>query len=180
MQDSHSSKIDSTMRILKIGVCPSLSQLSEISFMVGIPVDSKDIVDACIKISGNTSSGKWNGNWIRISDIDRLLSKLPKDQSFTAAAFNSLYPNASSNSPGFMAGICLHLGLIAHIPEGRAYVRDTGEMFLAEMEKALAAGVNLNPTLIEHSAGNNGGDTAKVKPGKKAKAVGTVATPANA
>lgn len=166
------TQVDS-MRILKIGVCPSLSGLSEISFMVGIPADSQNIVDACLKIAGNTSSGKWNGNWIRISDIDRQLSKLPLDQGFTAAAFNPLYPNASSNSPGFLAGICLHLGLLARVSGGRAYVRDTGEMFWAEMETTLAAGVNLNPTPIEHPAGNSGGDTAKIKPGKKSKAVAT-------
>lgn len=167
----------SDMRILKIGTCSTLSQLSEITYMVGIPVESKEIADTCLCIAGNTSSGKWNGDWIRISDIDRLLSKLPKDQSFTAAAFNPLYPNASSNSPGFMAGICLHLGLTARVPNGRAYVRDSGEMLWAEIEKALADGVNLVPSPIAHSVGNYGGDTVKVKPGKKSKAVATVPHP---
>lgn len=161
------------LRILKIGTCPTLSQLSEITYMVGIPVDSKDIADACLKISGNSSSGKWNGDWIHIGKIDRLLSKLPQDQTFTTAAFHPLYPNASSNSPGFLAGICLHLGLITRVSGGRAYVRDSGEMFWAEIEKALAAGTNLVPATMEHIVGNNGGDSAKVKPGKKSKAVAT-------
>lgn len=162
------------IRILKIGTCPSLSGLSDLSFTVGIPVDSKDIADACLRISGNSSSGKWNGDSIPISRIDHLLSALPQDQSFTAAAFNPLYPNASSNSPGFMAGICLHLGLISRVSNSRAYVRDSGEMFWAEMETALADGVNLATSSMGHTARNSGG-TAKPKPGptKKTKSVAT-------
>ncbi len=167
----HKSNPD--MRILKIGTCPTLAQLSEITYMVGIPIDSQNIPDACLRISGNSSAGKWNGDWIPISRIDRLLSALPQEQSFTAAAFHPLYPNASTNSPGFMAGICLNLGLISRVEGGRAYIRDSGQMFWAEMEKALAAGVNLVSSPMVHTAGNNGGDTPKVNPGKKSKSVST-------
>ncbi len=162
------------MRILKFGTCPSLSGLSEISYMAGCPIDSQSIADACLKISGNTSSGKWNGDWIQISRIDRLLSKLPKDQSFTAAEFHPLYPNASSNSPGFMAGICLHLCLITRVSGGRAYVRDSGEMFWAEMEKALAAGTSLEVPPMDKPAGHSGSSDSKGKSGKKKPAVALV------
>jgi hypothetical protein len=159
------------MRIIKNGACSSLSGLSEITYQIGYPVDATDVSAVCFKISGNSSSGKWNPNWISIASIERTLAKIPPEQSFTAAAFNPLYVGGSANSGGFLGSILLALGLIARVPNGRSYVRDSGEMFWADIEKALAGGVSLVPSSMEHSAGDNSIDTTKAKPGKKSKSL---------
>lgn len=139
------AEVEPAMRILMVGACPSLSGLSEIAYMVGCPVGAQDVSITCFRIAGNSSSGKYNANWVPIAAIERALADIPPEQTFSAAALNPIYTSRSANSPGFLAAILLHVGLIARAPEGQSYVRHTADAFWEEVKGLIASGVNLTP-----------------------------------
>jgi hypothetical protein len=139
-------------------------------------MDAEDVSSICFRITGNSSSGKYNPNAISIAAIERALANIPPEQTFTAAAFNTLYIGGSSNSSGFMGSILLAAGLIARAPDSRAYIRNTAAEFFEEMQTLISASVNLTPTSMPHTSGHSSSGSGVVEAkAKKKKPVTTTA-----
>lgn len=176
-EKSSRDQVEPAMRTLIAGSCPSLSGASEISFVVACPADSRDVSSICFKIAGNTGKGKYNSNYVSIAAIERALSKIPPEQTFSAAAFNPIYTGRSANSPGFLASILLFVGLITRAPEGQSYVRHTADAFWDEVKGLVGSGVNLQPASMEQ--GGIPMSSGKSEPvGKKSKKSKPTATTA--
>lgn len=168
------------MRILMVGACPSLSGLSEIAYMVGCPVGAQDVSSTCFRIAGNSSSGKYNANWVPIAAIERALADIPPEQTFSAAALNPIYTSRSANSPGFLAAILLHVGLIARAPEGQSYVRHTADAFWEEVKKLIGSGVSLTPVSMEQVGTYSSATAVKVNASSPKKSKPAATAPAEA
>jgi len=108
---------------------------------------------------------------VSIAAIERALSKIPPEGTFSAAAFGPIYAGGSSNSPGFLAAILLSVGLIARAPEGMSYVRNTAEAFWEEVKSLVASGLDLQPVAMGSgdapmASGESGSGDRKVKKSK--------------
>ena len=96
------------IRVLKTASCPSRSGKSQLSYSLGH--DSTGRIQ--FQVNGNDGGGYFNADWVPQSSIQAVLDKLPKGKGITSATFRPIYASKSTNSPGFLAGVLLHCGLL--------------------------------------------------------------------
>jgi hypothetical protein len=159
--DHVSHDTDPDWRILLDEVTPSLSGITSIRFFVGMPKDSEDVSAIAWKLVQNLEgSGILNTNWISLVEVEKVLGKVPAEQTFTAAALAKLYESASTCSPGFLGACLLHCGVIARSPEGRSYVKHSDPVFWEKVTGLIRSGVSLKPVIQTR-------DKSKARPSSK-------------
>jgi hypothetical protein len=118
---------DEEIRVLKMGVCPSLSGRSDLTYEIGCNSDKAIF----IRLKGNTGSGMFSKAWVPLTQI--ALSLSADDKPITSSTIRSLY-TGSANSVGFLLAVLKDLGLIKNIDENsRGYTRTDPKKFTAEM-----------------------------------------------
>lgn len=87
-----------SIRILKIGTCPSLSGRSELTYHLACNVEG----EIYLRVVGNSCSGQFNADPVPLSLIDQLLSAHSADTPMTSAVLHPVFRGKSSNSPAFL------------------------------------------------------------------------------
>jgi hypothetical protein len=125
------------IRILKTASCPSLSRKSTLTFNIGC----NTVGEIQFQITSNDGGGFFNDDWVAQSSIAKLLDRQPKGAPITSATFRSIYPSKSTNSPGFLAAILLHCGLLQPSKvKPRCYELGSPDKFISEVNALLGTG----------------------------------------
>ena len=152
------------IRVLKIGRCPSNSGKSKLTYQIG----SANGTDIYVRVTGNTGSGFFSNEWIRLSDIESICVK---GKPITSHQLFSLYRGKSINTPAFLLAALINEGLFEKgTKQRRTYEAIDAAPFKAAVRKLYTTGVNLpaGDTSTKHSA----------EPLDAAKAVAHASTPA--
>ena len=97
--------LDSLIRVLKEGNCPSLTGRSTLSYQLGL----KDESELYLRLISNTGSGFFSKEWIACTVIEQLITGAAE---LTSTSFKTLFPNKSVNTGGFVMAVIKALGLI--------------------------------------------------------------------
>ncbi len=148
----------SSLRILKIGRCQTVSGKSTLTYHVGCTPESA----IKMRLYGNSGNGFLNQDWIPWTAIEERLEPQSGATSFTSQVLHSLFDGKSLNSPGFLMAVLKAEGVVrVSTVKRRCYepVKDSG--FLAEIERLMASGVDLD-------IDGDGKTAAKSKPKNRA------------
>ena len=130
-----------SLRILKIGRCPTVSGKSTLTYHVGCTAES--VIK--LRLYGNSGNGFLNQDWIPWTAIQERLEPQLGATSFTSQVLHSLFSGKSLNSPGFLMAVLKAEGVVrVSTVKRRCYepVKDSG--FLAEIERLMASSVDLD------------------------------------
>lgn len=126
-------------RILKIGVSPSLSGRTNITYHVG--VRGKD--EICFRIWATSGKGVFSKEWVCASAIQK---ELGQHKLLAAPTLLPVFAvGRSVNTAGFLLAVLKHEGLVAlSKDEPHKYVRVQSEKFVAETAALIKSGVSLD------------------------------------
>lgn len=130
----------SSIRILKISTCPSLSELSTLTYHVGS--NGNDIL---IRVFENSSSGYFCKDWVSLAVVLEIFDKQLTDKPLTSFAIRSVYAGKSINSPGFLFAALKKEGFVQALADEsiRGYELGNPEVFFAEIRSLMESGVAL-------------------------------------
>ena len=125
------------IRILKTATCSSLSRKSNLTFNIGC----NTVGEIQFQVIANDGGGYFNDDWVAQSSIQAVLDRLPKGSPITSATLRPIYTQKSSNSPGFLAAILLHCGLLQPSKDKpRCYELGSPDKFISEVNALLGTG----------------------------------------
>ncbi len=127
-----------SLRILKIGRCPTVSGKSTLTYHVGCTPES--VIK--LRLYGNSGNGFLNQDWIPWTAIQ---ARLQLQSLFTSQVLHALFSGKSLNSPGFLMAVLKAEGVVrVSTVKRRCYeaVKDAG--FLAGIEQLMASGVDID------------------------------------
>jgi hypothetical protein len=150
-KDQESIVASPHIAIAKVFSCKSLSKLCTLEIHIAYVVGTKDRI--YWRIWHSDGRGRWNTDLISVSDIEKVMSKIPPNEPFKVSAFKPLYSQKSSNSHGYLAAAFLAEGLIAPSDkvEGQ-YQRCNADVWWKELQGLIEAGVNLLPAPMGNQA----------------------------
>lgn len=150
------------IRIAKVGTCPSISGLSELTYHLGYEADNPQRIH--LRLVSNSGNGKIHPGWLALSDIEKALSAIPVDGAFKASILKPLFAGRSTNNLHFSIAVLLHCGLLKKAePSEDGNVRNVPDALWKELTALIAAGTDIEVPTMGPSA-----DT-KSKPAKTAK-----------
>jgi hypothetical protein len=163
--------IEPPLRILKIARCPTVSGKSTLTYHLGCTPES--VIK--VRLYGNTGNGFLNQDWIAWTAIQE---KLELHSPFTSQVLHALFSGKSLNSPGFLMAVLKAEGVVkASTVKGRCYELTKDSGFLAEIERLMASGVELD---ADTEGRGEARSAAKAKPKKQAgEAEATTEAPAD-
>jgi hypothetical protein len=125
-----------TVRVVKAGVCPSLSGKSNLGYEFGC-TDAKDLR---LRIVANSGAGSFRQEWVPLREIGAALDRAPRGETVTSDWLLPLFRHESANMPSFVFAVLLHEALVRRsVKEKRRYERVEPEAFDATV-KALMEG----------------------------------------
>ena len=105
LPETPSEPLDTLIRVLKDGDCPSLTARSTLGYQLGL----KDESELYLRLVSNTGSGFFSKEWIACSVIEQLITGAAE---LTSTSFKTLFPNKSVNTGGFVMAVIKAQGLI--------------------------------------------------------------------
>jgi hypothetical protein len=149
--------------IAKVFSCKSLSGLCTLEIHIAYVVGTKDRV--FWRIWYSDGRGRWNTDLISVSDIEKVMSKIPPNEPFKVSALKPLYANKSSNSHGYLAAAFLAEGLIAlSATEEGKYERCNADVWWSQLQALIDVGTDLLPETMSHGAGHTPVKVPKANP----------------
>ena len=141
MKAKATTPLDSSVRILKVASCPSLSGKSTLTYHIGFSADSH----IQFRVHANTGNGFFSKEWISQSSIQLLLDKIPKGKVITSASFISIFHGKSVNTSGFLLAVLKHEGLVRALKDKRrSYELLDPKDFIAGVNALLESPVDVN------------------------------------
>lgn len=130
-----------SLRILKVGTCPSLSGKSTLTYHVGC--DDKS--ELFFRVYANSSSGYFSREWIGLNVIQQAFAKVPADSAITSFLMRNLFIGKSTNTPGFVFAALLAEGLVqpSSVVE-RCYECTDGKEFFSAIQELIDSAVSLD------------------------------------
>ena len=129
-------KPDPDVRVVKAGVCPSLSGKSDLGYEFG-GASSNDLR---LRIVANSGAGSFRQEWVELRSIRTALDREPRNETVTSDCLLPLFREESANMPSFVFAVLLREGLVRRsVKEKRRYERAEPEAFDAAA-KALMEG----------------------------------------
>ena len=129
-------EIESTIRTLKTGNCPSRSGKSKLTYLIGAGDDS----EIHIRIHGNTGNGFFNNDWIPLKTILELLGK--SGGAFTSFTPHPLLKGKSNNTPAFLIASLLEEDIIPRsVSEKRCYELSDVSVFMAKIKPLMESNI---------------------------------------
>jgi hypothetical protein len=151
MKSAAAKNVDSAVRIVKVGHCPSLSGKSKLTYEIGSA--GKD--DILLRVVGNSATGAFNPDWVTLEAIEEAFDKYRKGEPVTAVALDHLFRGKSMNTPFFVWAVLKAEGLVRAAKDSpRGYERADPRDFVARVRGQLRAA-------------QNGQGAAKAKKGKR-------------
>lgn len=130
-----------TIRILKIGTCPSVSGKSKLSYHVAI----RDESELLFRVFANSSSGYFSQEYISLNAIQEIFTRTAHG-TITSYLLNPLFINRSVNTPAFMTAVLLAEGLVqASSSVDRHYEATDGKAFFEGIQKLIESGISIDP-----------------------------------
>lgn len=156
------------IRVAKIGTCPSISGLSELTFHIGYEADNSQRIH--LRLVSNSGNGKIHPGWLALADLEQALSGIPTDGAFKASVLAPLFRGRSTNNLHFSMAVLLHCGLLKKAePPAEGYVRSVPDVLWKELNALIAGKVDLPVPAMGPSAGNEATvPTTLAKASKKA------------
>ena len=134
-------EIESTIRTLKTGNCPSRSGKSKLTYLIGADPDS----EIHFRIHGNTGNGFFNNDWIPLKTILELLGK--SGGAFTSFTLHPLLKGKSNNTPAFLIAALLEEGIIHRsVSEKRCYELSDVSVFMAKIKPLMESKTESKPS----------------------------------
>lgn len=136
-QDAQTNPAPS-IRILKIGSCPSLSGKSNLTYLIGSDVEGA----IHFRIQANTSSGCFSRLWV---GLDKIRSAIGDSASITSFTLQKAYPG-SQNNGSFLMATWLAEGLVqASSTVDRHFEVTDGKAFFDQVRQLIDSGISLDP-----------------------------------
>jgi hypothetical protein len=159
------------INVAKIATTDSLSSLSQLEYHVGYLTSNPSQIH--FRVWKNSGGGKFSIHWISLAEVEKVLSGIPAEGAFTAAALAPIAEGKSVNTSSFIGAALLAEGLIVRSEKvARSYERNPDTtVWWSELRVLIEAGTNLAVTPIDKPATNKGGVEGKGKPAKKKPAV---------
>jgi hypothetical protein len=130
-----------SLRILKIGRCPTVSGKSTLTYHVGCTPESA----IQIRLYANSGNGFLNQDWIPWTAIQERLKPQSGETFFTSQVLHALFRGKSLNSPGFLMAVLKAEGVVkASAVKRRCYEPTKDAGFLARIERLMASAVALD------------------------------------
>ncbi|QKS28867.1 MAG: hypothetical protein HT579_08015 [Candidatus Accumulibacter similis] len=128
-----------SLRILKVGRCPTVSGKSTLTYHVGCTAESA----IQIRLYANSGNGFFNQDWIPWTAIQERLKPQSGESTFTSQVLHALFRGKSLNSPGFLMAVLKAEGVVKpSTVKGRCYEATKDARFLAEIERLMASAVD--------------------------------------
>lgn len=141
------------INVARIGRCDSLSGLSTLEFHVGYEASNPNNIQ--FRVWKNSGGGKFNAEWIGLASVEKALSGIPLDGTFTAAALAPIAEGKSVNTSSFIGAALLAEGLLVRSEKvARSYERGNPASWWTQLQALIAAGTNLAVTPMEKPAGH--------------------------
>lgn len=129
-----------SLRVLKVGRCPTVSGKSTLTYHVGCTAESA----IQIRLYANTGNGFLNQDWIPWTAIQERLKPQSGESTFTSQVLHALFRGKSLNSPGFLMAVLKAEGVVKpSTVKRRCYEATKDARFLAEIERLMASAVDL-------------------------------------
>jgi hypothetical protein len=161
------------IRIAKIGTCPSISGLSDLTFHIGYEVGNPQCIH--LRLVKNSSTGKIHPGWLALADLEQALASVPADGAFKASVLAPLFRGRSTNNLHFSIAVLLHCGLLKKAePPAEGYVRSVPDVLWKELNALIARNVDLPVPAMGPSAASK--EVAPTKPAKSSKKTAAPAT----
>lgn len=162
------------INVAKIATCSSLSGLSTLEYHVGYLASNPSNI--LFRIWKNSGGGKFNTDWIGLAEVEKALSGIPADGTFTASALAPIAEGKSVNTSSFIGAALLAEGLTVRSKKvARSYERNpnTAEWW-SELRKLIEAKTQLDVPPMEKPAGHSSSGAGQGKSGRKKPAVALV------
>lgn len=129
------------IRILKISICPNLSESATLTYHVGV-TDEGEIL---FRIWSNSSRGFFSKEWVSINAIKAASDNVPEDQVITSYILHQLFVGKSSNNPSFLFAVLKQEGFVQNSEVNpRCYDRINPTTFMAEIESLINSDTSLD------------------------------------
>jgi hypothetical protein len=121
-----------TIRIVKSGVCPTLSGKSRLTYQVGCRNES----ECAIRVVSNSAAGFFSNEWLPLPLVEKALRSDEARRGITSALFRPLFRGKSVNTAGFLLAVLRHEGVVARAKEKvrvrASQQRDVGRLRLQQ------------------------------------------------
>jgi hypothetical protein len=97
-----------SLRVLKVGRCPTVSGKSTLTYHVGCTAESA----IQIRLYANSGNGFLNQDWIPWTAIQERLKPQSGESTFTSQVLHALFRGKSLNSPGFLMAVLKAEGVV--------------------------------------------------------------------
>jgi len=127
--------IDTDIRVLKTGTCPSLSGKSKLGYEIGC----NSAAEIYLRLAKNSGKGYYSGDWVPWGQVHQVLGK-PGSKPITFSTLGPIFQGKSINTAGFLLAVLKHEGLVQPSEEHRrCYERLDPATFLAECQALTGA-----------------------------------------
>ena len=157
------SNEDSSICILKMDSCPSLSGKSTLTYHIGCNAESEIL----FRVVANTGGGFFNDEWVSFNAIQGVFDKQPKDKPIAALMLQPLFQGRSMNSPAFLLAAIKAEGLVKPLGDKkRGYERIDSAEFMAEVRKLVSSSIDLRVDVNKQDAESTALQTKRDKKSK--------------
>ena len=134
MKTSQPINPDSSIRILKVATCPSLSGKSTLTYHIGCNAQS----DIQFRIVNNTGGGFFSKEWIALDTILNIFDQQPDNKAIVSLLLYPLFQGKSLNTPAFLLAVLKQEGLVSSVEDNpKHYERLPSDTFMTEIEKLI-------------------------------------------
>lgn len=138
-----------SMRILKVSTCPSLSGRSELTYHIGCNAEG----EIQFRVVSNSGSGYFNADTVSFNQITKLLAEHPADKPLTSTVLNPVFRGKSSNSPAFLfAALKAELIVLPGSNKDAGYTTGDVVVFTHEMNVLIASNASITETAADKPA----------------------------
>ena len=143
------SNLVTSMRILKVASCPTISGKATLTYHIGCTTEN----EIQFRVVVNTGGGLFSPEWISLSAIQPAFEQAPLP--LTSFPLIKLYQGKSTNTPAFLMAVLKNEGLIRNL-EGkiRGYEILDSTPFMAEVNSLIASGIDLKVDSSKSSPSN--------------------------
>ena len=125
--------VSKSMRILKLGTCPSLSGASNLAYHVGYDTEIH------LRIWGNSGGGLFGREWVSLASLQASLVAPVTAGTLKRAG---VCKGKSANTPGFLLAVLKAEGLVEPLETG-GHTKADPSGFLTEIGKLIDAGTEI-------------------------------------
>ena len=149
-----------TIRVLKIGSCPSLSGKSTLTYELGCTSDS----EIQIRIKANSGGGFFSQEWISLKSIEDVLENTAEGTPLTTTALLPIFSGKSVNTAGFLLAVLKEVGLVRPLEnKQRCFETVDSALFVGEVNALIDSPVDLKADDQPKSEAGNTQAASKAK-----------------